>query len=143
MRRLSPEPLLWTRQGSYCRLSPELPAPGRPVHGAKLLAELMEEQKSGQVAPAAEKTAFETVGTDRNYAEDKFPGHGAWLDGGYKLHRIEAEPGPVKYELYNVAADQQETTDIIAQESERAERMRAELEAWLKSVVQSLNGADY
>jgi len=57
-------------------------------------------------------------------------------------NRIEKK-GDVKWELYNLTADRTESRDLAASESERAARMKGELEAWLRSVVASLNGADY
>ena len=75
---------------------------------------------------------------------DKFPGHSAWLDGSWKLHRIEnAKATAVKWELYDLAADPKEARDLLATEAKRAEAMRKELTAWLESVVRSLNGEDY
>jgi len=78
----------------------------------------------------------------KQYPEDSFPGHSAWLDWPWKLHRIEKK-GPIKFELYNLADDPQESNDCAAAQPERAKAMKAQLEAWLKSVAQSLNGADY
>ena len=36
-----------------------------------------------------------------------------------------------------------EATDLADSEADRVERMRIDLEAWLRSVVASLNGKDY
>jgi hypothetical protein len=66
------------------------------------------------------------------YPEDSFPGHSAWLDWPWKLHRIEKK-GEARLELYNLAA----------RSPEQVKSMKARLEAWLQSVVQSLNGKDY
>jgi len=75
---------------------------------------------------------------------DKFPGHAAWLDGTWKLHRIDAPKSDgVKWELYDLAADPKEARDLLAAEPKRAEAMKKELTAWLESVVKSLNGEDY
>jgi arylsulfatase A-like enzyme len=49
----------------------------------------------------------------------------------------------VKWELYNLAADPKEANDLAEKEAPRAAAMRKQLEAWLKSVASSLNGADY
>ena len=77
------------------------------------------------------------------YPTDHFPGHSAWIDGDWKLHRIENKQGKVKWELYNLANDPKETTDLAEEEPARVKEMQPALEAWLKSVVQSLNGEDY
>ena len=49
----------------------------------------------------------------------------------------------MKWELYNLAEDRAETKDLADGQPERVEKMKAELEAWLLSVVHSLNGEDY
>jgi len=82
------------------------------------------------------------------------PGHAAWLDWPYKLHTdAVAARGAKKgkkagdllpaVQLYNVATDPKETTDLAAQEPERVKKMTAALEAWKASVEKSLAGADY
>jgi len=45
--------------------------------------------------------------------------------------------------LFNLSQDAQEKVDLAPREPARAARMQAELEAWQKSVVRSLNGEDY
>lgn len=73
-----------------------------------------------------------------------FAGHAAWLDGSWKLHRIENKTnGRVRWELYDLAADPVEATDLAARETARTKKMQAELEDWLKSVAGSLRGEDY
>jgi hypothetical protein len=49
----------------------------------------------------------------------------------------------VRFELYNLADDREEKNDLLANEPDRAEKMKAALEAWQRSVVRSLNGEDY
>lgn len=70
------------------------------------------------------------------------PGHAAWIDGDYKLHRIPDGEG-FRSALFNLAIDPAETHDVVEQETSRANAMRAQLEAWQKSVTRSLNGEDY
>ena len=75
---------------------------------------------------------------------DRFPGHAAWLDWPLKLHRIENQTtGVVKWELYDLAVDPAEARALPTGTAPRFSAMRGELEAWLKSVTQSLNGEDY
>jgi len=68
-------------------------------------------------------------------------GHAAWTDWPWKLHRINGN----SFELYNLADDPMEKTDLSKgpQHSLRRDRMKKELKAWMRSVVRSLNGKDY
>jgi arylsulfatase A-like enzyme len=75
---------------------------------------------------------------------NKFPGHAAWLDWPWKLHRIEdPKSGDVSWELYDLSADPDESRVLYAEQPERVPQMQAALEAWLESVARSLNGEDY
>ena len=81
---------------------------------------------------------------DPPHPDDRFPGHAAWIDGDWKLHRMQAKGAKnANWELYNLANDRAEAQNIFAQEPARAKTMQAGLEAWLKSVASSLNGEDY
>lgn len=77
------------------------------------------------------------------YSTTNFPGHSAWINGDWKLHRIEGNNGKLKWELYNLAADPKEADDLSEAEADRVASMRGELGKWLVSVVNSLNGKDY
>jgi len=77
------------------------------------------------------------------HALDRFPGHAAWLEGDWKLHRIETPGGDVRWELYDLAADPGEQEDLAASELERVTQLRGGMQAWLESVVRSYNGEDY
>ena len=74
---------------------------------------------------------------------DRFPGHAAWIDGHWKLHRIENKDGSVRFELYDLATDPSEKTDLAADQSKRVAQLKPGLTDWLKSVVGSYNGDDY
>ncbi len=93
--------------------------------------------------PADEAEPIPAAQLRRDYSDRSFPGHSAWLEGDWKLHRIETKAGNVKWELYNLAVDRIESTDRLSAEPERASRMKAALDAWLRSVVASLNQGDY
>jgi arylsulfatase A-like enzyme len=108
-----------------------------------LLEELAKEQAAGKVRPAAEAEPIPEAQLRSDYSDKTFPGHSAWLDGDWKLHRIEGKKDGVKWELYNLGTDRTESRDLVATETDRAARMKAELETWLRSVVASLNGEDY
>lgn len=74
----------------------------------------------------------------------EFPGHAAWLDWPWKLHRLENKKShEVTWELYNLATDADESTVLLAEQPERVPAMQKELEDWLESVARSLNGHDY
>jgi arylsulfatase A-like enzyme len=79
----------------------------------------------------------------RKFGEDHLTGHAAWLDGDWKLHRITEEEGETRLELYHLAADPLEETDLATHDPDRVESMTAALDAWMRSVLDSLNGADY
>ena len=66
-------------------------------------------------------------------------GPSAWSDNRYKL----VKPAPNKYELYDLTADLAEKKNLAAELPEIVSRMKAELEAWLESVLRSYRGEDY
>jgi len=115
-------------------------APGRGVNSQQILQQMASRQTGA--ATNADATETKAVETPR-YSETDLPGHAAWLDGNWKLHRIASRGGAVKFELYDLAADMQETTDLAGKEPVRAETMKQQLAAWQQSVVRSLNGEDY
>jgi hypothetical protein len=110
---------------------------------AAWMKELYDAQQQGKdlpqnpVVPAAAKLP------DPKHPADSFPGHSAWTEGDWKLHRIQDKKGAVKWEFYNLAVDPGETTDLLGTEGQRVHHYRGKLEDWLKSVVNSLNGDDY
>ena len=74
----------------------------------------------------------------------EFPGHAAWLDWPWKLHRVEDRKShEVSWELYNLETDPDESHVLLAEQPERVPQMQKELEDWLESVARSLNGEDY
>lgn len=120
------------------------PTPGVATPSKAWMDELLAEQKAGR-EPADPKKLFADAGKIvTKYPTDRFPGHAAWLDGSWKLHRIEPAKGTaVRWELYDLAADPTESKNLLAAEPERAAAMKKALTAWLGSVVRSLNGEDY
>ncbi|MDP6915215.1 MAG: N-acetylgalactosamine 6-sulfate sulfatase, partial [Verrucomicrobiota bacterium] len=85
---------------------------------------------------------------DRQYSTDTLPGHAAWIDGDYKLHRapVKKNSGEFAYELYHLGDDPKEQQNLLGSTkkfAKRVDRMKAGLAAWQKSVVNSLNGGDY
>jgi arylsulfatase A-like enzyme len=63
----------------------------------------------------------------------------AWNDNRYKL----VKPASSNHELYDLAVDQSEKTDLAAKCPEIVNRMRSELENWQQSVQKSGRGEDY
>jgi hypothetical protein len=106
--------------------------------------ELYADQQAGR-EPADPARLFSDPGVIKGkFPLDRFAGHSAWLDGSWKLHRIESkQDSSPRWELYDLAADPKEANDLAAKEPGRAAAMSAELEAWLKSVARSFNGEDY
>ena len=105
----------------------------------KILADLLAEQSGERRAsPSPEDESRPT----KQYPDDVFPGHAAWLDRPYKLHRIPGKDGRVTWELYDVQQDPAETTDLAEKYPDRVQRMAQALEAWQRSVLRSLNGEE-
>lgn len=119
------------------------PTRGHGVPSAQLMAELLAAQRAGQ-EPAVPARLMDDAGKiAKQYPAEEFPGHAAWLDGSWKLHRIAQEKQDVQWELYHLADDPQEERNVLDQQPARAAKMQRELESWLGSVVASLNGEDY
>jgi arylsulfatase A-like enzyme len=117
------------------------PTPGIATPSKQWMASLYEAQKAGKEVDDPAHLFLEAGQITQQYPQDSFPGHAAWLDWPWKLHRIEKKK--VTLELYNLADDPLESHDLAASIPQRVQSMRAQLEAWLLSVVQSLNGRDY
>jgi arylsulfatase A-like enzyme len=77
------------------------------------------------------------------YGEEHLTGRSAWLDGDWKLHRIADDGGAPRVELYRLSEDPAETTDLALRHPDRVRSMGAALDTWMRSVIDSLNGADY
>lgn len=121
----------------------DYPKPGIGTPSAQWMGDLLQAQKAGgDLEPHVSSQNAAKLPSPK-YPLDQFPGHSAWIDGDWKLHRIEAKNGNVNWELYNLADDPKETANLAEREPDRVKTMQTGLEAWLKSVVQSLNGEDY
>lgn len=118
-------------------------AKGKSTPSAQWMHDLLGAQSKGQ-----EPTDPERLNSDAAVIGDpgplnKFPGHSAWIDGAWKLHRIEDKKGQVDWELYDLSADPDESRVLFAEQPERVPQMQTALEDWLESVARSLNGEDY
>jgi arylsulfatase A-like enzyme len=115
---------------------------GQSTHSDKILKAIMEKQIAGAPLPHNPERMCKDVNDFPQFPEDSAKGHAAWLDWPWKLHRING----TKYELYNLAVDPMETADLADKPShlqDRFEKMKGELDAWMRSVIRSLNGKDY
>jgi arylsulfatase A-like enzyme len=118
------------------------PTRGIGTPSKKWMASLLAAQKEGKDVDDPWRLRLDAGEISKQYPEDDFPGHAAWLDWPWKLHRIERNER-VRWELYNLADDPMESSDLVERDSARVEVMKGRLEGWLKSVARSLNGKDY
>lgn len=70
-------------------------------------------------------------------------GNTALLDNNYKLIRLGKKQPARQYELYDLANDPKEETNLYSQQPELADRMRAAMEAWISSMNASVAGKNY
>ncbi len=117
------------------------PTRGRGTPSAKLMEELLKAQQEGTILSP------HTFGPDagkitEQYPLDAFPGHAAWLDWPWKLHRIEKKDS-ITWELYHLGNDPMETKNLAEKNPKQVKAMKPAFLTWLKSVVNSLNGKDY
>jgi arylsulfatase A-like enzyme len=122
------------------------PERGRPMRSAELLREMARDQKEAEQAAASPPQAEQPADGARLLvppgAED-LPGHAAWIDGDWKLHRIPQRGGGFEYRLFDLNSDREEQHDLSGRQPERVEQMMTSLEAWQRSVLRSLDGNDY
>lgn len=75
--------------------------------------------------------------------EDDYLGARAIIDGNTKLVIHESKDGKAKLELFDLAADPAEKTDLFTKEPDLAKKLQGEMREWQQSVLKSLSGADY
>lgn len=75
--------------------------------------------------------------------EADYRGARAIIDEDWKLVVHEKKDRKLQTELFNLANDPAETTDLLDQHPAMATELRAKLHDWQDSVLQSLTGADY
>jgi arylsulfatase A-like enzyme len=121
----------------------DYPIRGISTPSAQWMGDLLRAQQAGGDLPPHESSQRAAELPDPPYPLDAFPGHAAWVQGDWKLHRIANAQGRVTWELYDLAADPAESRDLSDAQPQRVETMRRALEGWLQSVVRSLNGEDY
>ena len=121
----------------------QYPVGGVPTPSAAWMAELLEAQKNGNMVGDSARLRLEDSQIRTQYPVDTLPGHAAWLDWPWKLHRIQDKEGDIRWELYHLQRDPMESEDLADTERETATKMKPGLEAWQTSVVKSMNGLDY
>ncbi len=121
----------------------DYPTRGISTPSKKWMGQLLAAQQAGKEPGHKERLRLDAAKIKKQNPENSFPGHSAWLDWPWKLHRIQRKNGQVKVELYNLASDPGEKKDVAGQEKERTKALRSALEGWLAAVVRSLNGKDY
>jgi arylsulfatase A-like enzyme len=119
-------------------------AGGVPTPSREWMPLMLEVQKEGRERDLPPGHVLMDAGSLENrYDETHLTGHAAWLDGDWKLHRLSGEDDGPRHELYRLADDPGEQTDLASEHPRRVEAMASALDAWMRSVLDSLNGADY
>jgi arylsulfatase A-like enzyme len=121
----------------------QYPEGGRGVPSHRWMTELLEAQEQGQTISDSARLILDAGEISKQYPEDSFPGHAAWLDWPWKLHRIQNGQGEPELELYNLKTDSLEQGNLLEAEPDLVQSMLPKLENWQQSVMQSLNGKDY
>ena len=114
---------------------------GQSTWSDRILKALMEKQHAGAPKPHNEWRMSKDVYEFPQFPEDYAKGDAAWLDWPWKLHRKDGN----KYELYNLQNDPMETINLLADKGQekRFNKMKKQLDEWMRSVVRSINGKDY
>jgi arylsulfatase A-like enzyme len=120
----------------------QYPGKGQIVPSHKIMVELLQMQQEGEMKVDASLLKLDAAEITEQYPTDIFPGHAAWLSWPYKLHRIHGN-GEINWELYNLEQDSMETINLAEKYVDRVNSMKARLEQWQLSVIESLNGKDY
>ena len=85
----------------------EYPVNGKLVYSEKWMNNLLKLQQNTVNEDEVELGGLDLDAAEitKEYPKDSFPGHSAWLDWPWKLHRKENEEGEIEYELYNLEND--------------------------------------
>jgi arylsulfatase A-like enzyme len=75
--------------------------------------------------------------------DEDYLGPRAIIDGRFKLVIHELNSGSARRELFDLAADPAEKSNLLAQQAAVAEELQSKLRRWQDSVLRSLSGADY
>lgn len=115
---------------------------GQSTRSDRIIRELMEAQQAGKPTPFPERL-LKNVREFPAFGDDALRGHAAWNDWPWKLHRIQRGAGDPVFELYQLANDPMEENNLAAEQPQRVAAMKAALERWQRSVLDSWAGKDY
>lgn len=114
---------------------------GQSTWNDRILKDIMNKQESKAPVPHNVFRIKKDVDEFPQFSESTSTGHAALNDWPWKLHRINGD----QYELYNLEQDPMEKYDLSknSEHSQKMEKMKQDLNIWMKSVIKSLNGDDY
>ncbi len=115
---------------------------GQSTWSDRIIRALMEAQQAGKPDPYPDRL-LKNVREFPKFGADALRGHAAWNDWPWKLHRIQKGAAEPSFELYNLTDDPMEQNDLAGKHPERVAAMRAALERWQQSVLDSWSGKDY
>ena len=121
----------------------QYPSGGRAVSSEQIMTRLLKDQEHGIVNPDSSLLFLNAGMITTRYSSDPLPGHAAWLDWPFKLHRIYTKNSGLRFELYNLEEDPMERINLVGRIPGKVKSMSKQLEKWMKSVIGSLNGDDY
>jgi len=114
---------------------------GQGTWSDRIQKAIMEKQHNKDTLPHDPPRMLKDVYEFPQFPEEYTKGHAAWNDWPWKLHRIDGD----KYELYNLIDDPMEANDLSGdpKQAQLFEKMKQDLDNWMRSVVGSINGKDY
>ncbi len=122
----------------------DFPIGGKSMRAYEMMKEVLEAQANGSELPPAEDSLLAARIDPLPKGIEKFFGHSAWISGNWKLHWItNPKTGIRVQELYNLASDPFEETNLAEKEPAMVKEMGMDLTRWLQSVGSSLQGNDY
>ena len=114
---------------------------GQSTWNDRIIKSLMEAQQQGLPNPHPERL-LKNVEEFPEFERGDYPGHAAWNDWPWKIHRIQ-KTDQLTIELYHLVDDPMEANDLAKKEPGRVKRMLKELQQWQASVYDSWEGKDY
>jgi arylsulfatase A-like enzyme len=114
---------------------------GQSTWNDRIIKSLMEAQQQGLPNPHPERL-LKNVEEFPEFERGDYPGHAAWNDWPWKIHRIQ-KTDQLTIELYHLVDDPMEVNDLAKKEPRRVKRMLKELQQWQASVYDSWEGKDY
>ncbi|MCR9197717.1 MAG: sulfatase-like hydrolase/transferase [Planctomycetaceae bacterium] len=115
--------------------------PGQATWSDRIQKAILEKQQTDAPLPHNAQRMAKDVDEFPQFPETTAKGHAAWTDWPWKLHRINGS----EYELYHLVDDPMESRNLAAspEQQRRVTIMKRQLDKWMRSVIRSLNGADY